>query len=303
MSKKNGVSLFGSWLSGPPAPAYLLYGGGAELAGLLVKEWEKKLRAEGVSFEILRWTAADLERESLAVAWLSPSFFSKVRIFVLPDLAEMKKVHRDEIKEYLAAPEPSATLILHGTDFRQAKSFAGTSNVAAIAPREDQAIEALAGYAVNAAKEAAFSMSRDCASFLARFTGGAFEAFDAELQKLFVFAAGRDSITNEDVRAVCVFRGEVNPFQLAEALTRKDAAAIAMLRRFAQDAKDEDYHQLTGAIAWSLRESVRGRRGSISAPRAARLFEALSRIDREIKGESRLSPRQIYEIRLLSVLI
>ena len=323
MNKKAGVSLFGNWLSGRPAPAYLLYGGGAGLAGLLVREWEKKLRGEGASFEIFRWTMADKifrsktaneegdkEKEPLALPWRSPSFFASERIFVLPDLAEMKekkekkkKTRLDEIREYLASPEPSATLILHGTDYRQAKSFAATPNVAAMEPREAQAIEALAGYAVNAAKDANISMSRDCAAFLARFTACDFEAFDAELLKLFAYAAGKDAITNDDVRAVCVFRGEVDPFQLAEALALKDAAAIAMLRRFAQSAKDEDYHKLTGQIAWRLRESVHGRKGGVSVRRAARLFEVLSRIDREIKGESRLSPRQVYEIRLLSVLI
>jgi hypothetical protein len=32
------------------------------------------------------------------------------------------------------------------------------------------------------------------------------------------------------------------------------------------------------------------------------LFRTLSRIDREMKGESRLSPGQVFEIRLLSAL-
>jgi len=303
MSKKSDISLFQSWLARPPAPAYLLYGAGSGLAGLLLKEWENRLRDEGVSFEIFRWTMEDLERESPTLAWRSPSFFSRMRIFVLPDIAEMKKIHRDEVKSYLSAPEPSAMLIFHGTDFRQAKTFSGINNMLALALWEDQAIEALAVYAVNTAKEAGVSLSRDRATFLARFTGCFFEAFDAELRKLLAFVAGKNTVTEEDIRAVCVFRGEVNLFQLAEALERKDAATtLAMFRRFAQNAKDDEYHKLTGALAWHLRESVRGKKGSIPVERATELFEVLSRIDREIKGESRLSPRQVYEIRLLSVL-
>ena len=299
-----GASLFRAWTGGPPAPAYFLHGAGTGLAGLLAEEWERRLRAEGVSFETFRWTMTDLERESPTIAWRSPSFFSSLRIFVLPDLAEMKKAHRDEIKEYLAAPEPTAMLILHGTDYRQARSFSGTANLLSAAPREDQAMDALARYASTAAKEAGMSLSRDSAAFLARWTGGSFEALGAELGKVLAFAAGKDAVTEEDIRAVCVFRGEVNPFHLAEALERKDASAcIAMLRRFAESAKDEEYHQLNGALAWHLRERVRGKGASISPARAAEIFEALSRIDREMKGESRLSPRQVCEIRLLSVLI
>ena len=298
-----GASLFRAWIGGPPAPAYFLHGAGTGLAGLLAAEWERRLRGEGVPFETFRWTMTDLEREAPSVAWRSPSFFSRLRIYVLPDLAEMKKAHRDEIKEYLSAPDPTAMLILHGSDYRQARTFSGTANLLSSAPREDQAMEALAGYASAAAEEGGMSLSRDSAAFLARWTGGSFEALDAELRKVMAFAAGKDAVTEEDIRAVCVFRGEVNPFLLAEALERKDApACLEMLRRFAQSAKDEEYHQLNGALAWHLRERVRGKGASIPAARAAEIFEALSRIDREMKGESRLSPRQVCEIRLLSVL-
>ncbi len=297
-------SLFQPWIGRPPAPAYFLHGAGAGLAGLLAAEWERKLRAGGVSFETFRWTMTDLERESPSIAWRSPSFFSSLRIFVLPDIAEMKKAYRDEIKEYLAAPEPSAMLILHGTDYRQAKTFSGAVNVLSLALREDQAVEALARYASAAAGEAGMSISRESSAFLARWTGGSFEALDAELKKVMAFASGKDAVTEEDIRAVCVFRGEVNPFHLAEALERKDAAAcLAMLRNFAQHAKDEEYHQLNGALAWHLRERVRGKGAGIAPGRAAEIFDALSRIDRDLKGESRLSPRQVYEIRLLSVLM
>src|SRR5659263_513464 len=39
-----------------PAPASLLYGDGAGLAGLLARTWEGKLRVEGVPIESYRWT-------------------------------------------------------------------------------------------------------------------------------------------------------------------------------------------------------------------------------------------------------
>lgn len=300
-----GAPLFRAWVGGAPAPAYFLHGAGTGLAGLLAAEWERRLRRDGVSFETFRWTMTDLERDSPTIAWRSPSFFSSLRIFVLPDLAEMKKAHRDEIREYLAAPEPTAMLILHGTDYRQSKTFSGTRNLLSAAPREDQVMDALAGHAVAAAAEAGMALSRDCAAFLARWTGGSFEALEAELRKVMAFAAGKDAVTEEDIRAVCVFRGEVNPFHLAEALERKDArGCLAMLRRFSQYARDEEYHQLNGALAWHLRERVRGKGGAAVPPaRAAEIFGALSRIDREMKGESRLSPRQVFEIRLLSVLV
>lgn len=298
-------AIFGQWLSRDPAPAYLLYGDGAGIAGLLATTWERKLRGEGVPVELHRWTIEDLGRESPTAAWRSPSFFSRVRIFTLPDLAEMKKAHRDEIRAYLESPEPSAMLILHGTDFRQARTFSAAPNLLSDAPREDRAIEALAQHAVAAAGEGGAKLTRESARFLARWVGASFDALDTEIGKVLAFAAGRGEVVEEDIRAVCVSRGAVDPFRIAETLVRKDRnECLALFRRFAAVADPEDYHKLNGAVAWFLRSRIQGRgnAGSVTPRRAAEIFRALSRIDREMKGESRLSPGQVYEIRLLELL-
>ena len=258
-----------------------------------------------MSFEIHHWTTADLERDSPETAWRSPSFFARVRFFVLPDLAEMKKGHREAIREYLGAPEPSATLVLHGTDFRQAQGFSRVPNLLSASPREQQAVDALADFAIGAAREAGASLSRESASFLARWVGVSFDPLASEVGKLIAYARGRKEIVDEDIRAVCVSRGEVDPFRLAEALVRRDGSTcLALLRRFAANADAEDYHRLNGAVSWYLRSCVegRGRAATVTPGRAAVLFRTLSRIDREMKGESRLSPGQVFEIRLLSAL-
>jgi DNA polymerase III delta subunit len=228
-----------------------------------------------------------------------------LRIFTLPDLAEMKKAHRDEIKAYLESPEPSATLILHGTDFRQARAFSSARNLLSNAPREEKAVEALARHAVAAAAEGGAKLTRESALFLARWAGASFDALDAEIGKVLAFAAGRGEVVEEDIRAVCVSRGAVDPWKLAEALVRKDSkACLDMFRRFAAAAESDDYHKLNGAVAWHLRSRIQGTRSgaAVTPRRAAEIFRVLSRIDREMKGESRLSPGQIYEIRLLSLL-
>ena len=123
--------------------------------------------------------------------------------------------------------------------------------------------------------------------------------------KVLAFAAGRGEVVEEDIRAVCVSRGAVDPFRLAETLVRKDAGAcLALFRRFAAAADPDDYHKLNGAVAWFLRSRIQGKgsAGGVTPRRAAEIFRVLSRIDREMKGESRLSPGQVYEIRLLSLL-
>ncbi|GAB4230057.1 MAG: hypothetical protein OHK0028_04380 [Deltaproteobacteria bacterium] len=296
-------TIFREWLSRDPAPAYFLYGDGSGLAGLLARVWERRLRHDGVPTETHRWTVEDLCRESPVAAWRSPSFFARLRIFLLPDLAEMKKTQRDQVRGYLESPEPSAMLILHGTDFRQSRTFSAAENLLSSAPAESQALEALAQHAVAAAREAGVVLARDTALFLARWVGASFDALEAEVAKVLAFASGRAEVSEEDIRAVCVSRGAVDPFRLAESLVKKDrAACVAMFRRFAASAEPDDYHRLNGAVAWFLRSRLQGRGAGIPQARAAEIFRALSRIDREMKGESRLPPGQVYEIRLLSLL-
>ncbi len=305
MNPSASPSIFRDWLTRDPAPAYLLYGDGAGLSGLLAKAWKRKLRAGGIPFELHRWTLEDFGRESPTAAWRSPSFFSRMRIFLLPDLAEMKKAQRDEVVAYLGSPEPSAMLILHGTDFRQARTFSGSPNLLSEAPREDRAAEALAHHAVDAASESSVELSRESALFLARWVALSFEALDTEVSKVVAFAAGRGEVTAEDIRSLCVSREAVDPFRFAELLVRKDRPeCISLFRRFASTAEPEDYHKLNGAIAWFLRNRLQGRPGGggVTPRRAAEIFAGLSRIDREMKGESRLSPGQVFEIRLLSLL-
>ncbi len=109
-------SVFRQWLSGAPAPAYLLSGDGTGLADLVAELWMERFREEGATAELARWTAADLERESPEVTWRTPSFFCRFRVFALHDLGELKKAFRDGIVAYLGSPDPSVLLILPCSD-------------------------------------------------------------------------------------------------------------------------------------------------------------------------------------------
>ena len=119
--------LFAPWFSGPPAPAYLLSGEGAGLAELLAELWMERFRAEGTAAELAHWSPADVERESMDAVFRTPSFFCRFRVFVLPDLGELKKGARDALLRYLAAPDPSVVLVLPCSDRAAARTFSAVS--------------------------------------------------------------------------------------------------------------------------------------------------------------------------------
>lgn len=295
--------LFRPWLSGDPAPAYLLSGEGTGLADLVAELWTARFAREGSTAEVTRWTAADLERESPEAAFRTPSFFFRFRVFVFPDLAELKKAPRDAILAYLQAPDPSVVLVLPCTDRHLTRVFSSAEGVKSMAPREEQAASALAGFAVEAAREAGKEFPADAAAFLVGWIGLDYGRLKEEVGKLLSFAGAKPSIGEEEVREVCVAGGSADPFALAEKLVVRDGkGCLSMFRKFAAGADAADYHGLVGAVGWFVRKRLSAKGPALSPERGGEILAALSRIDRGMKGESGLSPEQLFEIQLLKLL-
>lgn len=293
---------FASWFSGPPGPAYLLGGDGVGLVDLLADLWMDRFRAEGATAELRRWTIEDMERESPDAAFRATSFFCRHRVFVLPDLADLKKGPRSALLSYLGTPEPSALLLLPCSDRGIARTFSAAAGVRSASPAEAQAVSTLARASVATIREAGKELSEDAALFLVHWVGMDFARLKEELGKLLAFAADGKEIGEDEIRSVCIAGGKVDPFRLAERLVRKDAkGCLTLFRRFAAGAEAADYHGLVGAIAWFVRRRL-GERGAMSARRGGEILSALSGIDRGMKGESRLSPEQQFEILLLKLL-
>lgn len=295
-------ALFHPWLSGPPAPAYLLSGDGAGLADLVAELWLARFRAEAATAELTRWTPVDVDRESMEAVFRTPSFFFRFRVFILPDLAELKKGPKDALMGYLSSPDPSVVLVLPCSDRGAARTFSAVKGVRSAAPGEEQVVSTLAQAAVSRIREAGKELSEDAAAFLVRWVGMDFARVKEELAKLLSYSGDRREIGEEEIRSVCIAGGAVDPFSLAEKLVRRDRkGCLALFRHFAAGAEAADYHGLVGAIAWIVRKRLSGR-SPLSPERGGEILAALSGIDRAMKGESRLSPEQLFEIHLLKLL-
>jgi DNA polymerase III delta subunit len=294
---------FRGWLEEKPAAGYLLAGDGAGLCDLLAELWLERFRRDGTPTDVIRWTVPDMERESPSAAWRSPSFFAQERIFVLPDLAEMKKAMRDEAGAYLRSPDPTVLLVIPCTDRKHAQTFSSLPSVRALALREEEAASILAGHAVAFVRASGASLAADAAAFLVRWIGMDYARLKGELGKLLAFAGGGGEIGEAEIRQVCIGRGGADPFALADAILKDDAAgSLGLVRAFAARAETGDYHALVGAIAWKTRMGSGGRGKFVAPEKAGRILAALSRIDKELKGGSALSPEQVFEINLLKLL-
>lgn len=310
-------SVFRSLVLGDPSPAYLLGGEGARLAEMLAGMLVSRFREQGETAELVHAVVADLEKESLVPSWRTPSFFFRRRVFLLPDAGEWKQGVRKEILSYLGSAEPSVHLVIPCADRRTRNLFASAGGIRAASPGEEDVASAMADFAVSLAEGEGKRLSGDAAVFLARWVGSDFPRFRSEMEKLLSFGAAKEEIGEEEIREVCVAGGMVDPFRLADDLMAKNRVrCLESFRRFAAGAETGDYHALVGAISWSVRRKLAahakggtgtgmrpgGKGATLFAARGGRILTAMSRIDRDLKGRSGLTPEQVFEFGLLTLL-
>ena len=297
MTKAATPAVFRALLEGDPPPAFILAGDAAGLAELLAEQWLERLKADGRSAELVHMTPIDMERESATFAWRTPSFFVNRRLFILPDLAGLKKGPRDEIAAYLKEPAPHIVLFVPSSKKDAISSIGGVKNVNL---RADQVESVMAAFACDAVRKSGLSIDTPAAAFLARWIGPDFPRFKEEIAKLVSTVGKGKSIGEEDIRGICVASGyDMDPFRFAEALIARDRMkVVTMFRNFSRVAERDEYYKMLGAVSWKVRAAG----GKLSAGWAAALIEALAAIDRGLKGESELSPEQVVEIRLMKLL-
>lgn len=300
-------SSFRGWFSDPPPPAVLLGGEGAGLAEMVAELFHARLGRERGAAERFRLGAMDMERTSPVPEWRTPSFFSRFRVYLLPDYAELRKDPRAELLAYLVSPDPNVVLVLPCSDRNAMKRLSAIPGVRSSTLREEQAGRILAEYCTGLAREAGKEMPEEVALFLVRWTGGDFPRIRSEMEKLFAYAGDRKEIGEQEIRRVCVAGGSVDPFRMADDLIHgRREACIAQFRRFARSAEASDYHALVGAVAWTVRNRSAGRTMSRGTPvrpeRAGAILSALASIDAGMKGGSGLTPEQLFEVGMLALL-
>ncbi len=291
------MTAFSSFLAGNAPPAFVVTGVGAGLTEMLAEQWFSRLKEEGKPAELTHLTPLDFERESATFAWRTPSFFASPRLFLLPDLADLKKAPRDEIASYLKEPSPQVILFIPCS---KKDAISALKSVRTVELGAGMVESVMAAFAVAVIHASGRTIAPKAATFLARWIGADFPRFKEEIEKVIATVSAGKEIGENEIRGVCVEGGfKMDPFKFAEALiARNRDQVILMFRKFSKEAEKDEYYKLLGAVSWKVRSSG----GSLTAAWGAELIEALAAMDRGVKGESELSPEQFVEIRLLKLL-
>lgn len=295
--------ILSGWFDGDPPAACVLMGASAGLAGFVVDAWSARLDKDGVTHGVRRLTPEDFERKAeigAVMLFRSPSFFESRRFFHLPDYGDIRREGKDDLKAYLADSDPTATVVLPYADGNtKTKTFDGLRGVKVCSAYENQVRDAFVEAVDWRAKLAGKRMTREAAVFLVEWVGLDYGTLREEVVKLAGFAGPKEEVGPAEIEMLCSRGGRFNAFDFGQALLGGDEKAVGMFREFCRaNYGDLEFFKgelirLVGAVAFKARQTGGARTGSV--------LSALSRLDRKMKGESRLSPDACWEYEILKL--
>lgn len=197
-------------------------------------------------------------------------FLSPAKVVVVKDSRPFLREAMELLLGYLSSPNPRAVLVLESPE-PPPDPLASWSYCLEVGPRDFY-------YWLNRlAKERGLVVTRRAGALLRELCGNDLLSLDQELEKLYLYK-GRGVVDVGDLEEVLADFRLRNAFELVRSLEGGDLkGALAVLDRLYQQG--EPSPKIIGAIAWKIREEVKGRED----PRLLGILKELYRLDHEAK--------------------
>lgn len=211
-------------------PVYLFNGEDILKQETLLRRLTKRIEESGdISFNSVTFQAAAVKTpDELLDACYTLPFNSPVRMVTVKDVDKLAKPVLDELVDYVQDPCDSTILVLiaqklaANTRLFKALKQSDPKAIVDCSPKKRSELPTLVR---SMAISHGVTISTDAAAQLIDRLGTSTVSLNNELQKLatYVQAAGRDTVSRQDIAAVVARVAEVKPWDLADALTSREA--------------------------------------------------------------------------------
>ena len=181
-------------------------------------------------------------------------FMAERRVVIAREIEALKAADVDELAAYLQDPSPSTCLVMVANQPRfEKKAVMGPVEkhgavVRFFAPLDRE----MPGWIENWVRRRGSSIQRDAVQYVWQTLGNDLQAINNELEKAVIYVKDRKTISYDDVKHVVGNFRDYTPFDLADALGKKDReAAFRILSRLIQEG--ESPVGLLGSISWNFR--------------------------------------------------
>ena len=231
---------FQSLKSTVPAGSYLFEGDEEHIKHSALTQLEKALPL-GSFPEMNRTVLKDPDADQLIAAAETLPFMADRRLVVVRESGMLAGKARDydeadsadRLKAYL--PELPGTTVLvfyvRGQADKRKKLYQTLKKAGKTVTFDRLDQRQLQGYIARVLKKAGLAVTADACEQLIYSVGDDLTAVLSETEKLIAYCDGRDSVTADDIRAVCTARTEYRVFELAQTVLQgRSTQAFSMLR-------------------------------------------------------------------------
>ena len=181
-------------------------------------------------------------------------FMSPRRLVIAKEIEALKVSDVDELAAYLQSPSPSTCLVMIANQPRfEKKAITAPVEAHGAAVRFFALLDReMPGWIESWVRRKGLTIQRDAVQYVWQTLGNDLQAINNELEKAVIYVKERKAITYEDVKHVVGSFRDYTPFDLADALGKKDReSAFLILSRLIQEG--ESPVGLLGSIAWNFR--------------------------------------------------
>jgi DNA polymerase-3 subunit delta len=216
-------SVFKDIEAGKIAPVYFFYGDEPYPIEHLVRHLIKMLDPSTRDFNCDRFDGGEADMEGIIAVARSYPMMSMRRIVLLRDLQKCSVKDRNRLLDYVKAPVDSTCLILISSHADRRQKFwsaltAGSIWIESKTLYENQAIQ----WVMERVTHRNAQITQDAANLLVEQVGTSLWNLHQEIDKLMTFAWGKSKLTRDDVIAVVGLSREYNPWELTDAVARRE---------------------------------------------------------------------------------
>ncbi len=221
-------------------PAYLIVGGDELKRRRVLEKLRQRVEALGdLSFNHDEFDGETTTGTAIASACNTLPFASEMRLVEVKNGEKLKKADNDVLEAYLAAPSQSTVLAFSAEKLakntRLYKAFAALGSQAVITCEPMKRFELVRAVRSMAAGYG-FTLSESAASKLIELTGEDTVRLDSELRKLALAANPDGTIGERDVATLVARTTVAKPWELTDALSRRDLKQCLVLLGLCEDA-------------------------------------------------------------------
>lgn len=246
--------------------------------------------------------AQDSDPGDAALFALTEDLFLPSRVLVFPDFEVLSRELKDVARELISRRDDlKASVILPVQNPKKMEKTMGR-DIDVVEVSEDEANKVAIRYVEGLFTERGITIERELIELITLPWSEDPHGLISEVEKLSLAFSRTESVTAEELREYSGARAELEIFRiLRELITGNPSKGLVSFSCYLDTVDDNDLFRTLGALQWSIKKEYGRARTDMARGKLLKLLFLAGEIDLKIKGESRLSPRDVFQNALVSM--